>query len=121
MTYPELPNARWVRAKRGNHLSTEPGRIGVGGHTGFVAINLALLKRAKRIVLIGFDMRGPHWHGGYEWSAGNDGRYYRKWAASMADLALDAGKFGAEIVNASAESTIEAFPKQPEAVPWLAA
>lgn len=46
-----------VRGRAGEGFSFDPGVIHYGSNSGFQAINLAILKGAKTIVLVGFDMR----------------------------------------------------------------
>lgn len=46
-----------VRGHDGNEFSTDPAVIAYGSNSGFQAVNLALLKGATRVVLVGFDMR----------------------------------------------------------------
>lgn len=46
-----------VRGRNGDTFSTNPAMIHYGGNSGFQAVNLAILKGATRIVLVGFDMR----------------------------------------------------------------
>lgn len=99
-------------------LTDEIGRIGCGlrtggGHSGFHAINLAVQFGAKRIVLVGFDMRldnGAHWHA--------DAAQRRKNAKDVAECrdALDACapqfvELGVEVINASDVSALSAYPK----------
>lgn len=109
---------RLVRlVSRAEILTGEIGRIGCGlrsggGHSGFHAINLAVQFGAKRIVLVGFDMRidlGSHWHGA---------KARRKNASEMQECrcALDgcASQFaslGVDVINASPVSALKAYPK----------
>lgn len=48
---------RLVAGESGNTFSTDPAVIRYGSNSGFQAVNLALLFGARRIVLVGFDMR----------------------------------------------------------------
>jgi hypothetical protein len=51
-------NVSCVLGKDGRGFSTDPGLIHYGQNSGFQAINLAILKGATRIILVGFDMGG---------------------------------------------------------------
>jgi hypothetical protein len=48
---------RIVKGEQSSEFSFDPGVISYGKNSGFQAINLALLKGCRRIVLVGFDMR----------------------------------------------------------------
>ena len=48
---------RLVRGRAGAGFSTDQSYINYGSNSGFQAVNLALLKGATKIVLVGFDMR----------------------------------------------------------------
>jgi hypothetical protein len=94
------------------------------GNSGASAINLAYWLGAKRVVLIGFDMKLPedkhnkkaqtHWHNFYEpkWDKRNAilsnpyGRFMRHWP----QIARDAKNLGLEILNASEGSALTMFP-----------
>lgn len=95
-------------------VSTDPGLIAQGLHSGYGALNLALLKRAKRIVLLGYDLAGSgHWHDGYSWDKEiTAARYHPRWADRFLDVArhLPRAYPGVEIVNANPRSRVKCFP-----------
>lgn len=94
----------------------QPGAIGDGGNSGFQAFNLALAFGARRVVLVGFDMRldeGVHWHGPH---SGREGLHnptlrnvirWRDVFLANAD-ALAAGGF--EVFRESDISALTCFP-----------
>lgn len=115
--YAALP-AQWPLAnlaERGKYLVREmrPGlsddpRYIHGLNSGFGALNLAYLKRARKVVLLGFDgTDSGHWHSPYSWatpgSGGQDVKAYLQ-AQQQCQLA------GVEVLNASPGSAITAFP-----------
>jgi hypothetical protein len=53
----ELYGVNLVAGSDGDEFSFDPGVIHYGSNSGFQAINLALLKGCRQIVLVGFDMR----------------------------------------------------------------
>jgi len=53
-------NVTLIRRLPGEGVSTDPRRIFTGGTSGFGALQIALLKRAKRIVLFGYDYNGDY-------------------------------------------------------------
>ncbi|MGO1079949.1 hypothetical protein [Inquilinus sp. CA228] len=95
-------------------LVEEPGRIGHGGNSGFQALNLAIQFGARRIALIGFDMRldrGLHWHGphGRDLHNPNEAALMR-WRRAFAAAAQDLAALGVTVVNCSPVSALTCFP-----------
>lgn len=91
------------------------GEIGEGGNGGFHALNLAVQFGARRIVLVGYDMRvdlGVNWHGEHGHGLPNPGApnviRWRKVLDAQASLLTN---MGVEVLNASPVSTLTAFPK----------
>lgn len=103
-------------------LVGEAGRIGAGsrysvGNSGFHALNLAVQFGARRIVLVGFDMRldhGVHWHGRHPPGMNNpsDGMMAH-WRRALDKAPATLARLGVEVVNASGISALTAFRKVP--------
>ncbi len=114
---PDLPcNAIWIRREGGRRgLSESPETLYVGGgNSGFAAFNLAYLKGAQRIVLLGYDFTaaGKHWHAGYSWATNiHSHALYWKWGKEFRFTLPQLKKRGVEVLNASSISTIQEFPK----------
>lgn len=100
-------------------LTATPGIIGSGsdrggGNSGFQALSLAVQFGARKIILVGFDMRldqGAHWHGKHPPGLNNPSdKSIAIWRRTLnaAAPALDA--LGVEVLNASPVSTVTAFP-----------
>lgn len=103
---------RWIQSKNLPGLSKQPGVIHQGGNSGHQAINLAFLAGARRIILLGFDFQGTHWHGNYTNGLPNNGpRLYEDWAKRMAVTAADLAAEGVEVLNCSPSSAIQCFKK----------
>lgn len=116
-----VPNPEW-----GLHLVTlvrncdqllfnKFGELGWGGNGGFHALNLALQFGARRIILVGYDMRvdlGVHFHGKHPKGMNNPAAVnVRRWRQILdAQAPLLAG-LGVEVLNASPVSALEAYPK----------
>lgn len=91
------------------------GHVGWGGNSGFHAINLAVQFGAKRIVLVGFDMRvdrGKHFFGDHAYtkerpSQGN----CEKWRQILDGQAPVLAARGVEVINCSQVSALTAYPK----------
>lgn len=113
--FPDLCKVRLFRVDR--LLLDPPGQIGSGGNSGFQALNLALQFGARRIILVGYDLRvdkGVHWHGphprGFNNPAASNCARWRKILDDQAPL-LEA--IGVDVINASAVSSLTAFRKLP--------
>lgn len=102
----------YVEAEVGDGLGQHVLRM--NGNTGGMAINLATLWGAERVLLLGFDMRlgddgRPHWFGNHP-----DGliqtQRFKDWIASMRVIARDADDRGIEIINCTPGSALDCFP-----------
>lgn len=97
-------------------LERDPHGLRDGGNSGYAAINLAYHLGAKKIVLLGFDMKvingKSHFHEGYDVHKKPDQRVYERLMLpsfdSMADLLK---KQKVQVYNASPESAITCFQK----------
>lgn len=94
-------------------ISTEPDRVGSGRHSGFQALNVAILSGARRVALIGFDGRPnpldgeTHWHGGHLTTP-----HPAAWdliQRSFNDARDAIAATGVDVVNCSPGSAINAF------------
>jgi len=95
-------------------LSIDPAVLRRGHTSGYAALNLAVLKRAKRIVLLGYDYGlidgRHHYHDAYTWRAVTASNW-ATWARDFVDAAAACRSLGVDVVNASPHSAIECFPK----------
>lgn len=97
-----------------NEIVDTPGRTGWGGNSGFHALNLAVQFGARKIVLIGYDMNGEHWHGRHKGRLRNpDAGNLRNWRAKLDAVAPQLLARGVHVVNASMGSALKAYPKMP--------
>lgn len=103
---------RRIRIRQGLSYTNHEIAMG-GGNSGFGALNLAYLKGAREIFLLGYDLcdSGSHWHLGYAWGSGKHDALYRKWAQQFDMVAWDLAKMGVRVWNASLISAITAFHK----------
>jgi hypothetical protein len=106
-----------VRLVAGSHddgFSTDPSKINYGWNSGFQAINLAILKGCKRIVLVGFDMRrvngAAHFFGEHppKLRAGREADGYSRFIPQFARAAKTMSK-DIKIVNATPDSALTCF------------
>lgn len=97
--------------KRAEGFSFVPGVIHRGSNSGFQATNLALLLGARRVVLVGFDMKGSHFFGEHppmprrSPSARPPAIWLRKF-----ERAAELLPAGVEIINATPDSALQCFP-----------
>lgn len=113
---PPTPNMGFVRRVKGTVFHPSGERISGGGTSGYGALQLAWLKGARRIVLFGFDCRqtAGAWHADerhYSFPQAQDPAKWAEWAANFDDAAWYLNRDGVEVINASPESAIAAFPK----------
>lgn len=111
-------NLAFVRRMGGAQVSDDPGTIHSGGTSGFAALaGFARLKRARRVVLFGYDYR-PDEAGRFHWNEHQirpglkytaDG--YRRWATCFDQVAARLRHDGMSVVNASPDSLVSAFPR----------
>lgn len=85
----------------------------INGNSGFQAINLAYLFGARRILLVGFDMKlGPkgekHHHPDHP-SPLMQGMTFGEWIHKGATLAKDLERNGCDVINCSAETALTCF------------
>lgn len=100
----------------GPGLSDDPMKTHGGGNSGFQACNLAVLLGAKRLVLLGFDMRTgengeSHWHGHHPAGLNNPGQSnFNGWIAHFSGAVQDFRQMGVEVINCTPGSALRCFP-----------
>lgn len=107
-----------VRARAAPGFSTSPDCIHYGSpeHSGFQAINLAMLLGASRIVLCGFDYYGTHFFGEHPQSLRQPtGKQYQDMTRAFDDVVSSI-----EILNANPNSALKKFPSMnlEDAIRW---
>jgi len=96
-------------------LSKDPGALATGRHSGFQALNLAILAGASKVLLLGYDARrgadgSTHFHGDHPVTAPAEAafaEFRRSFSAAQADIEAA----GVKVLNCSPGSAIDAFPK----------
>ena len=101
-------------------ISSVRSMVSWNGNSGSAAISLAVHTGAKRIFLLGFDMKmsgeKQHWHDVYK-RIGNQSKKrmiklpFHRHLVGFAQIAKDAGKMGVEIINVCPDSMIPQFRK----------
>ena len=103
-----------------NHVRSDnrPGfgvdRVSMNGNSGAQAINLAMLFGARRILLLGFDMRNiegrAHWFGQHPQPLVQV-QLYAEWIHKLTIAAPQAKARGVHIINCTPDSALQCFDK----------
>ena len=100
----------YVRSAPAPGLGRTPGLIHQGGNGAYQAVNLAYQAGARRIVLLGCDMRGTKWHGEHPAPLTNPKDYlFAAWIRNFKALAMDLASEGVTVINASPGSALPWF------------
>jgi hypothetical protein len=96
-------------------LVDKAGVVGAGGCSGFQALNLAVQFGARKILLVGFDMRSDldtHWHGRHLPPCGNPSQInFDRWKKSLDGSFEKLTTLGVRVINCSPVSTLTSYPK----------
>lgn len=118
-TMTEWRGVKFLRVKMSpshqDMLFGETGTIGWGGNSGYHAVNLAAQFGARRIILVGFDMRidqGRHFFGNHLYTNQRPSQAnVDRWRPIMDRQATGLRERGIEVVNCSPVSALTAYPK----------
>ena len=93
-------------------LTECPNALRTGSNGGYQAVNLAVLAGAKRVLLLGYDMRFPdgrsHSHNGHP--SRHPETNYSQYAKHFATMLPDLVRLGVEVINCTPGSAIQCFP-----------
>jgi len=82
------------------------------GNSGAQAIQIAAKAGARRILLLGFDMAGGHWHGQHQAPLRNTSQeLYAVWRERLDTLAAALRDRDVEVLNCSPASALQCWPK----------
>jgi hypothetical protein len=107
-------DATLVMRKLTGRLSDKSNVLNTCGTSGYAALNAAYLKRAKRILLLGYDYSadGKHYYDDYEWhKPPKRAGCWEFWARFYDSTRPQLEANQIEVFNASSKSAIKAFPK----------
>lgn len=100
----------WVRSIRANKLAKEPGLISQGENSGLQALGLAYQSAARTVYLLGFDMKGGHWHGDHPDTLNKQNRY-DVFLKNFAEFSADVDKTpDFDVFNCTPQSAMKSFP-----------
>lgn len=101
-----------LKRDRNEILAERPGVLGWFGNSGAQLVNLVVQFGVRRVVLVGFDYRGEHWHGRHPARLNNPrAALLAQWASRLDRQALRFAELGVDVVNTSPASALAAFPK----------
>lgn len=93
-------------------ISHQPDRLKTGSNSGYAALQIAYLAGASRILLLGFDMRGTHWHGDHARPLTNPGdSQFSKWITAFSGIAPELSARRVEVINCSPTTALTCFRK----------
>lgn len=93
-------------------IDMTPGCVRTGGNSGYQALQLAMQGGARRVLLLGFDMHGTHWHGPHVGGLRNTEQHtFDKWVRRFDAAAPEIAALGVDVVNCCADSAISGFRK----------
>jgi hypothetical protein len=112
---PHAPCVRFIRRIDTSDISDDASAIFSGGSSGFGALNVAHLKHAKRVMLLGYDYdadtRGFADLRAYIETRSQDENRWRTWGKAFDQVKRRFETQGTQIINASPKSRIPTFPK----------
>jgi len=124
--HPRVNSIDWVKylPKDRNHtrgISTSSRMVSWNGNSGAAAISIAVHSGARRVILLGFDMKlnetqDQHWHDVYGRGLARDEKKimkmpFHRHLRGFPEIAKDAKRMGVEILNACPDSAIDCFKK----------
>lgn len=109
----KIVNVKTISEAEAHCFHLEPkGTIGHSGNSGFQALNLPLQFGSRKIVLVGFDLFGEHWHDKHIEPLRNPRPGAMElWRERLDAQATRLKAMGVEMLNASDQSALTAYPK----------
>lgn len=94
-------------------VSADPATVYSGDNSGFGALNVACLKNARLVYLLGYDLNPTgqtHWHAGYDYRVRYGQHNYLQWAQFFHMISGVLHLRGVKVFNCSERSSIRCFP-----------
>lgn len=93
----------------------DPECLRTGGNSGYASVHIAAQAGAKRILLLGFDMRASgHWHGEHPKPLRRTPQpTYERWIARFEGLAVELAQRGVDVINCTPGSALQCFRALP--------
>jgi hypothetical protein len=90
-------------------LNRKQGYVCGGGNGGHQALNIAYHFKPKKIILLGYDMKGKHWFGDHPGRLKSNSPY-GQWVENFRHIAREITK-EVEVINCSPDSALDCFEK----------
>ena len=108
-------NIKLMKNTGSKGLERDNEGLRTGSNSGYQAINLAYHMGAKRILLLGYDMKykegeGSHWFGNHPWRG--EKVPVSQFLPYFPELKRELDKEGVDVVNCSRDSALEVFRKE---------
>lgn len=109
--HPNTPKPVLVLRNSGRHgFDARPEYVKTGSNSGYAAIHIAASAGAKRIIVLGLDMFGGHWHGKHPTGLSDPRETsFKRWTKNFETLAPELQKMGIEVINCSPVSRLACF------------
>lgn len=89
----------------------DPSCLRSGGNSGYQGVHLLAHTGAARILLLGFDMGGEHWHDDHPAPLRKTPQeHYPGWIARFEELKKALDKRGIDVINCTPGSALKCFP-----------
>ena len=112
---PGIKGAHYIWSVPAPGLSANCEYIHKGSTSGYAALGIAVLKKARKIFLLGFDYRTiagkHHYHDQYPWYHRANDQSWAAWGHKYEPAARDCQSRGIEVFNTSPESELPFFRK----------
>lgn len=115
--FSDHPQVRYLKRTGQRGLDINPECLRHGSNSGYAAINLAANYGAKRIILLGYDMKvsghHTHWHDGHpgQTAASFADTIQKSFLPHFESLVEPLKDIGVEVINCTPDSALEIFPK----------
>lgn len=115
--HPDITGAKQFEGVDGPGLCLRPGRVHLGGNSGYQLVNAVFHEGAAEIILLGYDMqRGPngetHHHGQHDGGLPNLKADLGDWAQRFIQLGIDLRAQGVRVINATRRTAIGCFERR---------
>lgn len=97
-----------IRSTAGSGLSKKQGLIHQGMNSGYQCLNIAYLTGARRVILLGYDCHGKHWHPDHPAPLSNR-LPHAQWITKFGPLARDLAAEGVTVTNCSPGTALRMF------------
>jgi hypothetical protein len=112
---PDIDDAIYIKSEFLPGLSEDPSMLHKGSTSGYAALGIAALKKAKLVILLGFDYSVTpdrhHYHNQYPWHHKANDQSWHMWTTKYEPAARHCLERGITVLNASPQSALPYFQK----------